>query len=312
LTLKEIEMKGLKKASFRVTVVIWGFVALAGCDQRNRGGGASALLGAVQKPQSHPIRIVESEEGFLATEGEKRVLFYQRRPSSLGGKYSRADYVHPLYGLDGEILTEDFPGDHLHHRGIFWAWHQVWVGEKRMGDAWSIEDFSWDVQEAKVLEADSQSRALEVEVLWKSPNWTDADGWQKPFVKETTTIRVHGCEDDVRKIDFEIGLLALEDGVRIGGAENEKAYGGFSARIRLPEGVRFRGPRGQVQPRRTPIEAGPWLDFSGPFGDKGRVSGLAILCHKSSPGYPQRWVLRRRGSMQNPVYPGRHPVPLSR
>ena len=44
----------------------------------------------------------------------------------------------------------------------------------------------------------------------------------------------------------------------------------------------------------------------------GRTSGLTILCHKSSPGYPQRWILRRKGSAQNPVYPGRHPVPLSR
>ena len=34
---------------------------------------------------------------------------------------------------DGQVLTEDFPADHLHHRGIFWAWHQVYVGEKAMG-----------------------------------------------------------------------------------------------------------------------------------------------------------------------------------
>ena len=60
------------------------------------------------------------------------------------------------------------------------------------------------------------------------------------------------------------------------------------------------------------MEEGPWLDFSGDFGEQGQVSGLAILCHRSLPGYPQRWILRRAGSMQNAVYPGQQPVPLSR
>jgi hypothetical protein len=38
---------------------------------------------------------------------------------------------------------------------------------------------------------------------------------------------------------------------------------------------------------------------------------LSVLCHKSTPGYPQPWILRRKASMQNPVYPGRGPVELS-
>ena len=34
----------------------------------------------------------------------------------------RSSYVHPIYGIEGEILTDDFPADHHHHRGLFWAW----------------------------------------------------------------------------------------------------------------------------------------------------------------------------------------------
>ena len=62
----------------------------------------------------------------------------------------------------------------------------------------------------------------------------------------------------------------------------------------------------------TPLPAAPWMDFSGDFKGDGSVSGLAILCHKSNPGYPNRWILRRKRAMQNPVFPGRHPVLLSR
>ena len=270
------------------------------------------VLEKSKKSPGKPVRIVESDEGFTFYEGEKKVLFYQRRPKSLDGKYTRCNYIHPVYGLDGEVLTEDFPGDHRHHRGIFWAWHELLIGAQKVGDGWSIEDFSMDVHNAKILKTESALAALKVEVLWKSPHWTDAQGRQKPFIKETTAISVHRASQDFRKIDFRINLLALADGVRIGGADNEKAYGGFSARIRLPKGIRFTCRDGEVEPVRLPVEAGPWLDFSGHFRKQGEISGLAILCHRSLPRYPPQWILRRKRSMQNAVYPGREPVLLSR
>ena len=41
----------------------------------------------------------------------------------------RSDYIHPLYGLHGEVLTDDWVPDHPHHRGIYWAWPEVdWQG----------------------------------------------------------------------------------------------------------------------------------------------------------------------------------------
>jgi len=285
-------------------------VASAGCGRM--GAPKSMATGDSKKPVFRPVRIVKTGEGFLFLEGKKKILFYQRKPKSFHGRYSRCNYAHPLYGLDGEILTEDFPSDHRHHRGIFWAWHQVLVGDKRVGDGWIVDNFSWDVYDAKILAGDSNCPALKVKVFWKSNLWTNAEGRQKPFVKETTIIRAHPAAGDIRKIDFVISLLALEDGVRIGGADNEKSYGGFSVRIKLPKDIRFTGCNGTVEPMRIPVEAGPWMDFSGHFQKTSQVSGLAILCHRSLPGYPQPWILRRASSMQNAVYPGRRPVVLSR
>ena len=138
----------------------------------------------------NPVEILETGEGFRITEAGQTVMSYQRRHKSINGKFLRANYIHPLYGLDGQILTEDFPADHPHHRGIFWAWHQLWLGDKKLGDSWAAQDFFWDVYDAKILDVDSQSRALQVYVNWKSPLWTEANGKKKPFLKETTTIRV--------------------------------------------------------------------------------------------------------------------------
>lgn len=262
--------------------------------------------------KSNPIEISKTSEGFIVTEAGVNVLSYQREHKSLNGKFMRANYIHPLYGLDGRILTEDFPPDHPHHRGVFWAWHQVWLGDKKLGDPWSAQNFFWDVYDAEILDVDSKSRALLLHVYWKSPLWTDEDGNKKEFVKETTAIRIHSIQYGIRMIDFEINLLALEDDIHIGGSEDAKGYGGFTTRIILPDGLSFTGTNGSVEPTNLSVEAGPWLDFTGDFFQDGNISGLTILCHNSTPGYPQRWILRRKGSAQNPVYPGRHPVLLPR
>ncbi len=44
--------------------------------------------------------------------------------------------------------------------------------------------------------------------------------------------------------------------------------------------------------------------------DKSGTSGLTVLCHPESAGYPQPWILRNKRSMQNPVWPGQHAKPL--
>ena len=39
---------------------------------------------------------------------------------------------------------------------------------------------------------------------------------------------------------------------------------------------------------------------------------MTVLTHPSTTGFPQRWILRARNSMQNAVYPGQQPVAILR
>jgi hypothetical protein len=251
------------------------------------------------------------DEGVLVREGDADVLFYQRTTKSQEGKYPRAHYLHPVYNLDGNVLTEDFPRDHLHHRGVFWAWHQLWLGERKLGDGWACQDFAWDVQDVTTHDEGPDRLTLKTRVIWKSPQAKDDAGNLVPLVDERTAIHIHRAADDARKIDFEIRLLALQENMRLGGSEDEKGYGGFSVRVRLPEGVRFLGEKGEAEPQVTAVEAGRWLDISGPYGKDEAADGVTILEHPSLPGFPQPWILRGERSMQNPAFPGREPVTLS-
>jgi hypothetical protein len=258
------------------------------------------------------LNYVEQPEGCQVTENGKPVLFYQRTPKSLDGKYTRSNYIHPLYDLDGGVISEDFPKDHLHHRGIFWAWHQLLIGDKKVGDAWECKNFSSDVTSLKISRLNPKVIRMVVTADWKSPLWLDAAGKEKPYVRETTTIDVHAATDTTRALDFHIRLVALEDGLRIGGSDDEKGYSGFSPRIRFPRNLRFAGPNGSVEPKNTAVDAGPWIDMSGKFGESDAISGVAMLSHPSLPEFPSKWILRNKTSMQNAAYPGRVPVLIPR
>src|SRR5215471_2761971 len=119
-------------------------------------------------------------------EDDKPVLVYNHgmiaKPEAPGAR-SRSSYVHPLYGLDGEILTDDFPKDHLYHRGLFWAWPHIKIGDKEY-DLWSARADLQDRFERWTNEEVSKVGAkLGVENGWF------ADG--KKLVREQLQLFVH-------------------------------------------------------------------------------------------------------------------------
>ncbi|MCY4594564.1 MAG: PmoA family protein [Bryobacterales bacterium] len=260
----------------------------------------------IEQQQATSLEILEEEGGYRVIDSGMPVLFYQLEPTSLDGRYQRSNYVHPLYGLDGEVLTEDFPEDHPHHRGVFWTWHQVLIGDIRAGDPWLAQGFSWSVEEARVL---PERDGLYLRHRWFSPDYSEG---REPIAEETAEVVVHPANGTVRMIDFDIRLRALQQDVRVGGSEDDKGYGGFSLRVKMVPDIRFAAATGVVAPSRAPIDAGNWVDFSADFGGRGSPSGIAILVHPDSAGYPQPWILRSPASpsMQNPVWPGPDPAPV--
>lgn len=250
----------------------------------------------------------ETAEGILINERGQPVLFFQRDTISYAGTYTRNNYIHPLYAPSGKVLTEDFPDDHLHHRGVFWAWHQVWIGSERIGDPWLCEDFIWDVVYLEP-ELEKDKITLHAEVFWKSPHWADENGKFLPFVEEKSDIEIFPLENNIRKIDFNISITSLTDSLRIGGSEDSKGYGGFSWRVKLPEELLFYSRNGLVEPITDAIDTGPWIHMHG-IESEGDEFGVIVLSHPANPKHPQKWILREKSSMQNVVYPGKVPVAI--
>jgi len=252
------------------------------------------------------MRIVETGEGYQFYENDLPVLFYRVKPlTTPDGTHSRANYCHPVYDLDGEIITRDFPEDHLHHRGIFWAWHQVYIGDQLIRDMWDCTDFIWDIHHVNVEDGDN-SAALVTQVFWKSSQWNEG---MDPFAEETVSIRIYKTEKDMRIIDYEIRIKALVDELRIGGSDDVKGYGGFSTRIPLPDDLEMTDKNGPVTPDNLAVPAGDWMNFSGTFNSK--KSSITVMINPSNPGKSRNWILRKKGSCQNVAFPGREPISVS-
>ena len=236
---------------------------------------AGFVLGTTSFADATELSWSESPEGVLITEGDDKVLFYQRAEKSKEGNYARAHYVHPLYDLDGTVLTEDFPDDHRHHRGIFWAWHQLHVAEERVGDGWALRHFRWDVRKVTPSRNDDGSISLKLEVDWKSSDWR---GGGEPVVVENSTIRVYPKDGTQRRVDFDVRILAVNEQTFVGGSEDVKGYGGFSVRLKLPKDIRFTSQNGAEKSVKTAVPASPWMVHEWVTGKFwiGRINGRQL------------------------------------
>ena len=266
--------------------------------------GVGSLTADESSKKEPGLKVVETADGFVVSEGDATVLQYQLSPKSLNGTFTRSNYIHPLCDLNGNEVTEDFPEDHRHHRGIFWAWHQVWVGDQKIGDPWLCKNFNW-VTKARGLNYNSDnSVSVSATIEWQSDQLQDSDGLASPIAEELVRVTVHPRTNEYRIVEFRLAFRALLPDVRIGGSEDEKGYGGFSPRIKLNRNQTFVSEGKEIEPVKNAIHAGPWVDIS---DDK---SGVAILTHPANPGAPEAWILRRSRSMQNARFPGAEPIPL--
>ena len=242
--------------------------------------------------------------------GEQPCFAYQTGTLAYADAYPRSNYLHPVYGLGGALLTQDFPEDHRHHRGVFWTWHQLFAGEVRVGDPWLCEGIQWEV---KVLETQARRKRASIEAIVYWMAGPDApQGVPDTLVREDVRIYIRQKGQDVRLLDFDIQLTAMAPGIRIGGSEDKKGYGGFSVRLNTTNPLTFSNGNGIVTPQTTAVQAGGWVRASGNFNALlPEQTSVVMMCEPEELPQFQGWILRKQNSMQNPAFPGATAIELS-
>ncbi len=203
----------------------------------------------------------------------------------------RSDYIHPLYGLKGEMLTRDWPdGNHPHHRAIFWAWPEVEYGSER-GDIYALQRvFARPTGNIKTTGGPVFAQII-AENFWM---WED----KEPIVREHAVIRVYRASSSKRIIDLTIILEALKDSITIA-TRHTDSYGGLNLRMQTPvsQDISFHTD----EPGSKPLRA--WSDFNGIFKGNKIASGLMVLQHKDNPEYPGTWVQYPNLAWIQPTFP---------
>ena len=220
-------------------------------------------------------------------QGKQPILVYNfgemKRPGAAAAG-NRASYVHPIYGLNGEVLTDDFPKDHYHHHGLFWGWPHVTVGGKEY-DFWKMH--GTDIQFKRWS---SKTTEQNVAFLGVENEWLVGD---KPVVREEATLGVHSTAGDGRLIDIRLKWTALERPVTLVGAPG-KSYGGLSLRFARRENTVITVPGGPTAEDLLMTHL-PWADLSGSFPSARDTSGAALLVDPHHPDFPPEWMTRAYG-----------------
>ena len=202
--------------------------------------------------------------------------------------HSHAGYIHPLRGLNGEVLTDDYPPDHPHHRGVFWAWPHIVVGNKQY-NLWAHRNITTKFVRWLGRETGPVAALLAVE-----------NGWfidDKKVMTERIWLQSYRTVGAERSLDINLVWIPVDQPITLRGAE-EKSYGGLTVRfaVRDPKYVAITVPSGRAEDDLldTPL---PWADLTTTFDDASIPSGAAIFVPRDHPNYPPTWLARHYGVM---------------
>lgn len=200
--------------------------------------------------------------------------------------FQRGGYLHPVFTPSGRSITDDYPADHYHHHGIWFAWTKTEI-DGRHPDFWNVGDGTGKVEFVSLdqtwtgaVEAGFLSRNRYVDVSAPSPVTVLIEEWK---------VRV-----------YNVGLHA-ERGYRMFDLVSTQNLA-TSSPLNLPEyrygGIGFRGHRQWLEKGNCDFLTSEGKDRSNGHGTRarwchiggkidGKPAGIAILDHPGNFRAPQ-------------------------
>lgn len=204
----------------------------------------------------------------------------EQLPAGVPEDRRRCCYIHPVYTPSGVAVTDDFPKDHYHHRGVFWSWPQIFVDGGERLDTWILKGAL--PRHERFVE---KGKRLVVE--------NGCYAGDKRIVKEQVTIEPKAATSAGREFTVTLVLEAEGQPVRLVGApETGKGYGGLSVRFAPRERTAISTADGPISKDEDLIPH-KWAEFSALYG--GKPATLRVTPDPKNPNEPNVWCLRFYG-----------------
>ena len=250
------------------------------------------------------VTAMREADGVRLAVGGTTVFRYQtmgKLPGGVGQNYLRGGYIHPLLTPAGVLVTDDYPGDHRHHHGIWSAWAHTHFEGREM-DFWNMGGGS-----AKV---DFQSLASS----WDGPVhagfrahhlFTDLRG-NKTALNEEWIVTVY----KVAPAYFVFDLDSTQEAASASPVNlDQYLYGGFAFRgsAQWRSGATFVTSEGKDRGSGDGTTA-RWCYIGGKVD--GKMAGYAVLGHPSNFRAPQPMRINPTDPYFSfsPVKPGGFPI----
>lgn len=256
------------------------------------GAAALCLLHSTRLTAEERPLETELKDGTLWVRHQGRDIFGYRSeavsgPPGTPALMKRSGYIHPLYSPSGALLTDDFPPDHLHQRGVFFAWTKTLLSLPEMDlapDFWNLGAGTGRIRSTKAAQTGRE--------FGHSWELRQADAWHE-VLQETWRVSVTpaGAEDRLKPGAAHLVDLTSIQRPRTHIELPQYRYGGMcvrGARAWIPKGSGYKvltsAGRGVPEAEGTRAK---WVDMSGPVeGKPGETAGVTLMEHPSNEGAP--------------------------
>jgi hypothetical protein len=199
--------------------------------------------------------------------------------------FLRGGYLHPVYTPSGRMVTDDYPSDHFHHHGIWFAWTKTEF-EGRHPDFWNMGDATGRVEFEAVDEtwsgsvhAGFKARHRSVDLSGVTPKTVLNEMW------EVTIYQVGKGTNPYYLFDLVVTEECATNSPLI---LDEYRYGGMGVRghrdWKNKNNVFFLTSEGKDRSNGNATRA-RWCHIGGPVD--GKLAGIGILGHPENFRAPQ-------------------------
>lgn len=256
----------------------------------------SIQLTVREKASEPAFRFVEKEGKYLYVfEKDRPIHVYNFAPIPDPNVFEpqyHSCYIHPIYGLDREILSGDYPSDHYHHRGLYFGWPRLRI-DGGMYDNWSLRNMQYRFEKFLYRETGPVCALYGIQ--------SGCYIGDKRVMEEIVHYATYPTNQIGRVLDVTVEWRAIGTDIEILGEPN-KGYGGFNLRYAFREGTEITTSTG-LQQEDVLHQTFPWSDLSAKFDGREKPSGMSVFQDRNNPDYPAIWILRHYG-FQGVCWPG--------